>query len=220
MRLRADVERLTRKHDHASLPVETAPSMPTLLKRARNLLIDAKNFLHPTTVWRDSDLMERNIDSLLRDLSSSDETSDRIDWKARAEAAEYLLNHNTRLANAIAHKATAHRSTEGLVFDGADDIRRNVAPILGTNKVISDEKLKLLIRMETESDYHRAFVELWERRGSPEEPDGCRRVDPAESAHVIGALKDALDRTSPEKASELTEEERIAGKHAGLIGDK
>ena len=70
----------------------------------------------------------------------------------------------------------ARRSTEGLIFDGADDIRRSVTPVLGTDKAISDEDLKFLIRMETESKHHRAFVELWERRGSPLEPEETRRM--------------------------------------------
>lgn len=92
-----------------------------------------------------------------------------------------------------ADETTTRRSTEGLVFDGADDIRRNVAPVLGTDKAITDEKLKFLIQMETESAYHRAFVELWERRGSsPETKDAlvdwtcyCRAVNALSQAYCV-----------------------------------
>lgn len=38
------------------------------------------------------------------------ETSDRIDWKARAEAAEGILNHNMALANATTRKVMEERN--------------------------------------------------------------------------------------------------------------
>jgi hypothetical protein len=43
------------------------PPADALLKRARNLLIDCQTFIGPTTVWRDEELMLRNIRSFIED---------------------------------------------------------------------------------------------------------------------------------------------------------
>lgn len=42
------------------------------LRVARNIIVDAQNFIHPTTVWRDTDLMQRNIDRFLADGRTSE----------------------------------------------------------------------------------------------------------------------------------------------------
>lgn len=45
---------------------------------ARNIIVDAQNFIHPTTVWRDTDLMQRNIDRFLADGRTSEPS---VPWK-------------------------------------------------------------------------------------------------------------------------------------------
>jgi predicted neutral ceramidase superfamily lipid hydrolase len=39
------------------------------LKRARNIIVDAQNFIGPTQVWRDTETMERNIRRFLDEVT-------------------------------------------------------------------------------------------------------------------------------------------------------
>lgn len=38
------------------------------LRLARNIITDSQNFIHPSSVWRDVDQMQKNIDSFLETL--------------------------------------------------------------------------------------------------------------------------------------------------------
>lgn len=63
---------------------------------------------------------------------------------------------------------TSGRSVAGLIHDGNEVGQKfPVQPVLGTDREISDDRLKWLIRQEDELASRRAFIELWERRGSP-----------------------------------------------------
>lgn len=38
------------------------------LRTARNIIVDTQNFIHPTQVWRDTELMQRVIDKFLGEI--------------------------------------------------------------------------------------------------------------------------------------------------------
>jgi hypothetical protein len=88
-------------------------------------------------------------------------------------------------------ETTAGRSVESLTnWPRASERPLSVDPILGTGKQITDEQLKSKIAFANEDTDYRAFVELWERRSSPVEPESpiCAAsptghcVDPAQCA--------------------------------------
>jgi hypothetical protein len=69
----------------------------------------------------------------------------------------------------------AHRSTEDLQsWPRAAERPLPVHGVLGTVKAITDDRLKSLIMWESNGETSDALIELWERRGSPLEPFGCR----------------------------------------------
>jgi hypothetical protein len=133
---------------------------------------------------------------------------ERLEREVIDSRHEASLLH-TRLAD----ETSPRRSVAELIHDGHEVGQQSpVQPVLGTDREISDDRLKWLIRQEDESAARRAFIELWERRSSPLEPAGKETVvtplqgpcDRCEATGIVGvrhALCGGAFRMPTEKAS-------------------
>lgn len=64
-RLRQEAERYDSAVASRDLEIER---LRRDLKRARDIIVDAQNFIRPSSVWRDMDLMERNIEKFIAEV--------------------------------------------------------------------------------------------------------------------------------------------------------